>query len=92
MALIKFLTDKGTVSVKARGEIKNQTAKMLVERIPNAFISEKGVAIEIGTDQRSGESIYVVIDPTVTMTLEPKAKTSKSKAKADVDPIPNIFE
>lgn len=88
---VQFLTEKGTVSVKARTEIKSQVVEMLKTRIGKDLVqTEKGLAMEVAVDI-SGNPIYMVIDPTITMSLEVKPKATKSKAKAGAE-IPTLFE
>lgn len=88
---VQFLTAKGTVSVKARTEIKAQVVEMLKTRIGKDLVqTEKGLAMEVAVDI-SGNPIYMVIDPTITMSLEVKPKATKSKAKVEVE-VPALFE
>lgn len=90
MAIVKFHTEKGNVSVKARNEIKGQVVDMLKTRLGSQlFVSPKGLAMEIATDER-GEPIYMVIDPTITQTLDVKPVARKAKATVEVD-VPNLF-
>ena len=88
---VQFLTAKGTPSVKARTEIKAQVVEMLKTRIGKDLVqTEKGLAMEVAVDI-SGNPIYMVIDPTITMSLEVKPKATKSKAKVEVE-VPALFE
>jgi len=64
---------------------------MLKVRIGKDLVqTEKGLAMEVATDI-SGDPIYMVIDPTITMSLEVKPKATKSKAKVEVE-VPALFE
>ena len=91
MKTVQFLTATGHVSAKARTQIKAQVIEMLKFRIGKELVqTEKGLAMEVAQDV-SGKPIYMVIDPTITMSLEVKPKASKSKAKVEVE-VPTLFE
>lgn len=89
---VQFLTATGHTSAKARNLIKAQVVEMLKVRIGKDLVqTEKGLAMEVATDI-SGSPIYMVIDPTITMSLEVKPKSTKSKAKTVEVEIPTLFE
>ena len=88
---VQFLTATGHTSAKARTQIKAQVIEMLKFRIGKELVqTEKGLAMEVAVDI-SGNPIYMVIDPVITMSLEVKPKASKSKAKTEVE-LPALFE
>ena len=91
MKTVPFLTEKGNVSVKVRGELKAQAIEMLKFRVGKELVdTPKGLAMEIAQDQ-AGNPIYLVIDAVITQSLEVKPKTAKAKAKVEVE-VPNIFD
>ena len=91
MKTVQFLTATGNVSAKARTQIKEQVVEMLKFRIGKELVqTDKGLAMEVAQDV-SGKPIYMVIDPTITMSLEVKPKTAKTKAKTEVE-VPTLFE
>lgn len=91
MKTVQFLTATGNVSAKARTQIKEQVIEMLKFRIGKDLVqTEKGLAMEVAQDV-SGKPIYMVIDPTITMSLEVKPKSTKKKATEAVE-IPVLFD
>ena len=98
MKTIKLTNDKGNVSVKARGELKAFATKEVVAMFAAKFgaenveVTNKGVAVRIGTDFMTEQAIYITLDPIVTMNPVAKEAEKKAKAPVEAEPIENPFE
>lgn len=86
---VQFLTEKGNVSVKVRNAIKEQANAMLLNRIEGLVVTEKGLALEVAHDI-SGKPIYMVINPTITMSTDVAERKPKPKATSEVE-VPSLF-
>lgn len=98
MKTINLTNDKGNVSVKARGELKAFATKELVAMFAAKFgaenveVTNKGVAVRIGTDFMTEQAIFVTMDPVITMNPVAKETEKKAKAKVETAPVENPFE
>ena len=99
MKNLKWLNEKGNVSVKVRDnvrkQIKEKFAEMLLENfeesVPNA---NGGISVAVAVDEVSGQTIYAHFDFTVNMK-NPNEKTERKKGekkeKVEEPEVPSLF-
>ena len=100
MKTLKWLNEKGNVSVKVRDavrkQVKDKFAEMLLdnfeESVPNV---NGGVSVAIAQDESSGKTIYAHFDFTVNLKT-PEEKTERKKGdkkteKVEEPTIPSLF-
>ena len=99
MQTLKWLNEKGNVSVKVRDcvrkQVKDKFSEMLLENfeesVPNA---NGGISVPIAINESDGKIIYAHFDFTVNMK-DPNEKTEKKKSEkkdSGADPkVPNLF-
>lgn len=89
MKTLKWLNEKGNVSVKVRDSVRKQVkdkfAEMLLdnfeESVPNA---NGGISVPIAINESTNEIIYAHFDFTVNMK-NPNEKTERKKADKKAD-------
>lgn len=94
MKNLKWLNEKGNVSVKVRDnvrkQIKEKFAEMLLENfeesVPNA---NGGISVAIAIDETSGQTIYAHFDFTVNLK-NPNEKVERKKADKKADKVEEI--
>ena len=98
MEKIQLTNEKGNVSSKARTELKAFATETLVEMFAAKFgaenveVTNKGVAVRIGTDFMTEQAIFVTMDPVITMNPVAKETEKKAKAKVETAPVANPFK
>lgn len=88
---IELTTAKGTVSAKVRGILKGKTMDKLETLFPEAKMTEKGLAIAIGVDAYTKETIYAIMSVTITRETESVKKATRG-SKAEEAIVPEIFD
>ena len=86
---IELTTAKGTVSAKVRGICKGKVMDKLEEHFPDAKMTEKGLAIAIGVDAYTKETIYAILSITITTKTESVKKATRA-TKADEVEVPEL--
>lgn len=99
MKTLKWLNEKGNVSVKVRDgvrkQVKDKFAELLLENfeesVPNA---NGGISVPIAIDQASGQTIYAHFDFTVNLknpSEKVERKKGEKKEKVEETEIPELF-
>lgn len=100
MATIQFINENGNASVKMRTGLRKQVMDVVYDAItakrPDAVKgSVDSVAIPVGTDEKTGETVFVVVSAYVgtESMLEKKnaPRPRKPKEPTEDDIIPSIF-
>ena len=100
MATIQFINEKGNASAKMRSGIRKQVMGVVYDAItakrPDAIKgSADSVAIPVGTDEKTGETVFVVVSAyvgTESMLDKKNApRPHKPKETAEDDIVPSIF-
>lgn len=99
MKVISFVNEKGNVNATMRKIVREQVQEQLEEVLTQGFdeVSANavgGYSLPIATDRRSGDTIYVHVDFTISNKEKVKSakKTDGKTAKKDEIEVPNLFE
>ena len=100
MVSLKWLNEKGNVSVKVRDCVRAQVKDRLLDGLNEVFDevvsnANGGYSVAIGVDERSGATIYAHFDMTVNLkSPDEKNERKKPAKKAEIasEPVPNLFD
>lgn len=100
MATIQFINEKGNASAKMRTGLRKQVMDVVYDAItakrPDASKgSADSISIPVGTDEKTGETVFVVVSAyvgTESMLDKKNApRARKPKAETEEDTVPSIF-
>lgn len=100
MVSLKWLNEKGNVSVKVRDGVRAQVKNKLLEGLNEVFDdvsanANGGYSVAVGVDERSGATIYAHFDMTVNLKTpadKNERKKAVKKAETTSEPVPNLFD
>ena len=91
MAQFNFLNENGNVSGKVRDQIRAKAIENAVARLgETAFVTNKGIVVPVGTDAGTGQEIYLVLAPAISMTAERPEKEAEASETEEIV-VPDLF-
>lgn len=74
-----FLNENGNVSNKVRDQIRAKAIENAVARLgEKAFVTNKGIVVQVGTDAGTAQPIYLVLAPAISLTAEKPEKEAEA--------------
>lgn len=91
MHKFEFINEKGNISGKVRNMLRAKAIKNALAKLDEtAFVTNKGIVIQIGIDAITNQPIYFVLAPSVSLEAETPVKEKQAKEVEQIE-VPDLF-